>query len=118
MLIGLTGGIGCGKSTALVIFSKLGWQTIDADSICRQIYENNESNIKEILKKRWGEKVLTADGFIARKAIAEIVFVDKKELEWLNSIMHPEIIKRARNLQAKSKMPVIFDAPLLYEAQI
>lgn len=118
MLIGLTGGIGCGKSTVLEIFSKLGWHTIDADSICHQIYENAESNLKEILKKRWGEKILTTEGLIDRKSIADIVFRNKEELEWLNSVMHPEIIRRAKKLQAESKMPVIFDAPLLYEAQI
>lgn len=115
MLAGLTGGIGCGKSTALSCFEELGWHALDADRICHEIYEEGDKLLISKLTSRWGEAVFQ-DGAIARKKIAEIVFNSRNELEWLNGLLHPLIMRRAYEKAAASgSRYVIFDVPLLFE---
>lgn len=116
MIVGLTGGIGCGKSTVLSEFSALGWEIFDADSICRHFYECRDSRVVAALQERWGERVFTADGGIDRRAIADIVFAAGDELVWLNGLFHPlvrELLNKAATKAANSM--VICDVPLLYE---
>ena len=114
---GLTGGIGVGKSVALAFFKKLGWNILNADSICHDIYDNSE-DMRERFVDRWGTSILNVDNSLNRKNISDIVFNDSSELDWLNSQMHPEIFKCASDfitvLPEKSK--VIFEVPLMYEA--
>jgi dephospho-CoA kinase len=113
---GLTGGIGSGKSTALNCFKQLGWNVLNADSICHDIYDNSEK-IKKKFIARWGLAILASDNSIDRKKISDIVFKKPEEIEWLNSQLHPEIFKIAdimiNSLPDKSK--VIFEVPLMYE---
>jgi len=113
---GLTGGIGSGKSTALNCFKQLGWNVLNADSICHDIYDNSEK-IKKKFIARWGLAILASDNSIDRKKISDIVFNKPEEIEWLNSQLHPEIFKIAdimiNSLPDKSK--VIFEVPLMYE---
>lgn len=116
MFIGLTGGIGCGKSTVLTLLSQSGWNIIDADRICHGIYEDTESEITCLIRDRFGLSVSNTDGGINRKVLAEIVFEDKNELEWLNSIVHPEVYRQAQVLCSKHEEPFIFDVPLLFES--
>lgn len=116
MLVGLTGAPGCGKSTVLKIFGALGWRTLDADAICHSIYEEPEGWLGRTLAERWGAGVIGAEGRPDRAAIAKIVFSDRGELEWLNSILHPEIERRALKSLEGAECPAIFDAPLLFEA--
>ena len=118
MFAGLTGGIGCGKSTALGCFEGLGWLTLDADRICHEIYEEGNSLLIADLTSRWGEDILH-NGTIARKKIAVIVFSDRNELEWLNRLLHPLIMRRAdEKIAASDSEYVIFDVPLLFETGI
>ena len=70
-LIGLTGGIGCGKSAALIAFSRLSCATIDADKICYDLYEEPEGVVVSSIKKRWGSRVLTKS-IIDKQKIAQI----------------------------------------------
>ena len=115
MFAGLTGGIGCGKSTALSYFEKLGWHTLDADRICHEIYETGDRHLVEELTSRWGEAILHNE-MIARKKIAEIVFSDRNEMEWLNRLLHPLIMRKAdEKVAASDSKYVIFDVPLLFE---
>lgn len=117
MFVGLTGGTGCGKTTALECFSSLKWKTLDADRICHEIYGDNQSGIPETLRKRWGKRVFSGDGSLDRKKIAEIVFNESSELLWLNDLLHPEVLRRAREEVKNSRNKyVIFAVPLLFEA--
>ena len=116
MFVGLTGGMGCGKSVALNFFAELGYVTIDADSICHKLYSNRESKFSHTLHKRWGDKILTENGEIDRKVIGEIVFSDKEELKWLNSTVHPAVIAEGVKVHTHNKLEItVFDVPLLFE---
>jgi dephospho-CoA kinase len=118
MFVGLTGGIGCGKTTALEYFSSLDWKTLDADRICHEIYGDIESGVPETLRKRWGIGVFSKDSSLDRKKIAEIVFNDSVELAWLNDLLHPEVFRRAREAVKNSQNKyVIFAVPLLFEVK-
>jgi dephospho-CoA kinase len=118
MFVGLTGGTGCGKTTALDCFSSLNWKTLDADRICHEIYSDKESGIQEILRKRWGLGVFSKDDSLDRKKIAEIVFKDSVELLWLNDLLHPEVLRRASAEVKNSRNKYsIFAVPLLFEAK-
>ena len=115
--IGLTGGIGCGKSTVLNIFKSLGCLTIDTDAICHEIYDNNKKFKTEIIS-RWGNKILDKNKRIVRKEIAEKVFNNKNELKWLNNLIHPLIFEEVemRTTNASTDIDlIIYDVPLLFE---
>ncbi len=117
MLIGLTGGAGCGKSTVMGIFASLGWRCVDADALCHEAYADPDCQLPALFKARWGAEVLDAAGRPDRRAIAGIVFKDAAELEWLESAVHPEILRRARaRCELFKGEDFIFDAPLLFEA--
>ena len=115
--IGLTGGPGCGKSAARKIFSSFpGWITFDADQICHEIYSEKNTPFAKILKSRWGEAVFNADGTPDRKAIAEKIFADETEREWLDSVLHPEIFFRLENRTAQSCARfILIEVSLLFE---
>jgi dephospho-CoA kinase len=117
MIAALTGSIGCGKSTVLEIFSRMEWFTLSADKICHDIYCSGDLEFNAAIAKRWGTGIIKDDGAADRKKIAAIVFNDKKELNWLNSTLHPIIMEKAGHLisSANNKF-VLFEAPLLYEA--
>ncbi|OGV32051.1 MAG: dephospho-CoA kinase [Lentisphaerae bacterium GWF2_45_14] len=115
MLVGLTGGVGCGKSTVLKIFGELGWFTIDADSLVHEIYR--DKSMGGTFLARWGEAEITdSSGNIDRKKIAEIVFNNQGELEWLESVLHPAVFERSAKIIGRCKSDyIMFDVPLLYE---
>jgi dephospho-CoA kinase len=115
MIAGLTGGIGCGKSSVLKIFSEMGWVTIDSDKICRELYENKDPRLLSAIRAEWPESI-GAENTIDRKKIAENVFNDKVKLELLNSILHPLIKEDAdKIINANKEKNIIFDVPLLFE---
>jgi len=114
-LIGLTGGIGCGKSTALKAFTSLSCTVLDADAVCHELYNEPDGPIIHAVTKRWGGKVIKSNS-VDRKKIANIVFNDSKEREWLNQLIHPLIFERTYQAYRNSKDLLIFDVPLLFEA--
>jgi dephospho-CoA kinase len=115
MIVALTGGMGCGKSLALQYFGELGWKTLSADAVNRGIYDGNVK-FKENLQKHWGARVIGTDGAIDRRIVADIVFADPRELEWLNKLLHPMILDHAQNhFAAMPEHDHIFEVPLLYE---
>ncbi|MBO9533664.1 MAG: dephospho-CoA kinase [Solirubrobacteraceae bacterium] len=85
--IGLTGGLGSGKSTALRLLGELGCATISADQIVHDLYAGER--LRALVVERWGDGVLAADGIIDRKAIAERVFPEPAEREWLQQQIWP-----------------------------
>lgn len=113
--VGLTGGIGSGKSTVAQIFRTLGVPVIDADIIAKTIMEKDEDLILAI-KRTFGEASYI-DGKLNRKYIANIVFNDDIELEKLNSLTHPATIKAVDNWMEQQVAPYcIKEAALLFEA--
>ena len=116
--IGLTGGPGCGKSEAGRIFRTFPrWECYDADRICHEIYMENDSPLVKLLEARWGQDVRGADGTPDRKVIAEKIFDNETEREWLNSVLHPEIFFRLENRAAASRAGfILVEAPLLFES--
>ena len=116
MIVALTGGVGCGKSTVLKYFSELGWSVLDADQICHDIYSSQCAEVKSHFEARWGVgSVDDGSGNIDRKRVADIVFSNSEELDWLNSFFHPLIWNYA-SLASQSHEYVMFDVPLLLEA--
>ncbi len=114
-LIAITGGIGCGKSVCSEIFTKLGCQLVDTDKICHDLYQDIHSGLISKFIKRWGSDIIENNN-LNRKKIADIVFNQLSELEWLNKTIHPIIYDKAFSMVDLSKT-VIFDIPLLFETQ-
>lgn len=115
--IGLTGSIGCGKSSFSNILKKHNIPIIDADLKGREIYENKE--LLEDIEKNFGNSVINKDGTLNRKNLGKIVFSDDEKLKKLNELTHPAIRKMIKDDLDKyekngSKMAVI-DAALLIE---
>ncbi len=123
LMVGLTGGIVSGKSTVSEMFRQLGAQVIDADQIAHTIVSPGEKAWHSIVEY-FGKEILIKNQQINRKKLAKIVFADKKKLEMLNSITHPEILAviNRRICQLKSNynqdLICIIDAPLLFEANL
>ncbi|MDX1961397.1 MAG: dephospho-CoA kinase [Leptospiraceae bacterium] len=117
ILLGVTGGMGSGKSTVAKILEELGCYRINADELAR-FYTSPETPILETLKEILGEEILDEKGFPDRKKISAIVFSDKEKLQKLNSLIHPLV--RKDMLQKISKLEkgtiVAWEAPLLFEA--
>lgn len=118
--IGLTGGIGSGKSTVAQMLVKLGTALIDADAIGRALMEPGQPVLAEVVRA-FGQGVLAENGTLDRAALASLVFADESKRERLNSIVHPAIraeAQRQRN-QAADKLGesgvIVEDIPLLVE---
>ena len=116
--IGLTGGIGSGKSTVSAGLVKRGAVLVDADAIVRDLQKPGKPVFKKMVE-RWGEKIITNEGELDRQAVADIVFKDAEELAALNEIVHPlvrEEIANQREKYIKGNDPIILDIPLLIES--
>ena len=116
-IYGLTGAPGCGKSTVLNIFSGLGCITLDADRLCAELHNTPGGKFHEKLSQRWGSHVLNADGTTNRAAVAEIVFQDPSELQWLEGELYPGITELAKQFFEASpdNSVAVFEVPLLFE---
>jgi len=116
MRVGLTGGIGSGKSTVSALLAQKGAVVIDADAIAREIVEPGEPALDEVVRA-FGAAVLSADGSLNRAALAAIVFADADALVTLNSITHPRIAARSSELisAAPADAVIVYDMPLLVE---
>jgi len=113
--IGLTGGIGSGKSVVAKIFETLGIPVYYADDAARKLM-NNDPEIRESIIRHFGEASYR-DGELDRKYIAGIVFSDPAKLELLNSLTHPVTIRDAGQWMSKQATPyVIKEAALLFES--
>lgn len=117
-LIGLTGGIGSGKSTVAKICRERGWKVVDADGIARDVVKPGRPALAE-LAAAFGEDILLADGSLNRKELATRAFVDKEHTELLNSITHPRIQAETQRRFAEAREEgydfVVYDMPLLVD---
>lgn len=114
--IGLTGGIGSGKSTAAGRFAELGALVIDADELAREVVEPGTDGLAAVVSE-FGEQVLDGAGRLDRPALARVVFGDEAARGRLNAILHPRIRSRASELIAAAPpgTVVVQDVPLLVE---
>ncbi|MDE5736830.1 MAG: dephospho-CoA kinase, partial [Oscillospiraceae bacterium] len=119
-VIGLTGQTGAGKSTVSKIFSQNGFALIDADKISRDVVEIGKPCLAELVDY-FGSQILNPDNSLNRKALAKIVFTDKRKLESLNSICHPfiteEIFRLIHQNAHAGKNLILLDAPTLFESK-
>jgi len=114
--IGLTGGIGSGKSTVSALLAARGAVVIDADRIAREVVEPGTPGLAAVAEA-FGPDVLTPDGSLDRPALAAIVFADPAAREKLDGIVHPLVRSRATELAAAAPEDavVVHDVPLLVE---
>ena len=114
--VGLTGGIGSGKSTVAGMFADRGAVVIDADVIAREVVRPGQPALQEITET-FGPDVVSDTGELDRAALASIVFTDEKALAQLNAITHPRIAARTQELMAAADPDavVVYDMPLLVE---
>jgi dephospho-CoA kinase len=116
MRVGLTGGVGSGKSTVAARLREHGALVIDADRIAREVVEPGTPGYEAVVA-RFGRGVVAADGTLDRAALADIVFGDPAERDALNSIVHPLVGERTAQLAADAPADaiVVHDIPLLVE---
>ena len=114
--VGLTGGIGSGKSTVAGMFADRGAVVIDADIIAREVVRPGQPALQEITET-FGPDVVSDTGELDRAALPSIVFTDEKALAQLNAITHPRIAARTQELMAAADPDavVVYDMPLLVE---
>lgn len=121
MIIGLTGGIACGKSTVANMLVKRGAQLVDADAIAREIVLPGSPVLAEVARQ-FGDDIIDENGELNRKKLGSIIFNDAEAKRALESIMHPKIrkiiIERMNVLEQENPQGlVVVDIPLLYESK-
>lgn len=118
--VGLTGGLGSGKSTALAALGRLGAATISTDAVVHELYGSDR--VLGAVRERWGDEVIAADGTADRAAIARHVFAAPAEREWLEALLWPLVGERvwAFRVEQESADPApkaaVVETPLLFEA--
>lgn len=119
LVIGLTGGIGSGKSTVSALLAAKGAVVVDADAIVREVQEPG-TPVFTAMVERFGPGIVAADGGLDRAAVADLVFTDADALADLNGIVHPavgaEIVRRLEELGATDEV-VVLDVPLMVESK-
>ena len=117
-VVGLTGGIGSGKSAATDIFASLGIDIVDADEVARDVVAVGSQGLLQIAE-HFGEHILLEDGSLDRAALREKVFANPDEKTWLNGLLHPLIRSRMQQLIIESTSPYcILSVPLLVENKL
>ncbi|MEY3387396.1 MAG: hypothetical protein RI944_169 [Actinomycetota bacterium] len=119
MKVGLTGGIGAGKSTVADMFSKLGAVVIRSDELARQVIEPNTPGFQKVLS-RFGNQILQENGSIDRQKLAQIVFNDQNSLKDLEEIIHPLVRNKTNELidSQTQETIVVNEVPLLLEKKM
>ena len=117
-MIGLTGGIACGKSTVAAMLREHGAPLIDADQLARDVVAPGTAGLADIAET-FGPEMMTDDGFLDRKRMSALVFSDPVERAKLEAITHPLIFARftalSQKYQQQGEQVVIYDAALLFE---
>src|SRR5947209_15424773 len=119
-VVGLTGGIGTGKSTVAGMLRRLGATVIDADEATRAVQARGTEGLRR-LAEEFGPDILTGDGDLDRARLADIAFADPAARERLNGIVHPLVRQwmgeRLREAAERGDPLVVMDIPLLFEAR-
>jgi len=115
MIIGLTGGIGSGKSAVSSYFENLGITVVDADIVAREVVEPGQPALAQI-SEHFGSRIITPEGALDRAALRVLIFEDENERKWLESLLHPLIRKEIIQQLEQSQSPYsILSSPLLLE---
>lgn len=115
-ILGLTGGIGSGKSAAAEHFTRLGVHLVDADHAARWVVEPGRPALARIAE-HFGPHVLQPDGQLDRGALRQLIFQDEQQRRWLESLLHPLIGEEIRSYLARAESPyAILVSPLLVES--
>ena len=113
--LGLTGGIGCGKSTVVEIFDQMDWRTMKTDDIVHDLLATH-SRVHEALRQRWGSRVISSENRVDRNAIADRVFNDENELNWLEQLLHPLVRNSWEStISNDPESNWLVEVPLLFE---
>ena len=117
MILGVTGPIGCGKSTVLAMFADSGWRTADADRICSRMYDDPAGELAVRCRREWGEKFFTSGKF-DRAKIASVVFRDPEALRKLTGFIYPVLERELAAFIASAREAgenAAVEVPLLHE---
>ncbi len=119
MKVGLTGGIGAGKSTVADLFSQKGAVVIRSDELARQVIEPQTPGFQQVID-RFGNDLLNAEGYIDRAKLAQIVFKDDAALKDLENIIHPLVRSKTNQIidQHTSETIIVNEIPLLLEKKM
>jgi dephospho-CoA kinase len=117
MNIGLTGGIGCGKSTALAYFREAGAAVMETDEIVRDLLAN-DSGLIDLVRQHFGGEVLDTEGKVDRRALAARVFDHSEALALLESLVHPRVRQRWTRALGENHPVLIVEIPLLFEKDL
>lgn len=120
--LGLTGGMGCGKSTAAGMFRELGFGVLESDVLVRELWET-DAEVQQAAIKRWPGIAAISDPpsaiKISRRKVAEIVFADAGELDWLENLLHPRVRERWQAaLAGEPGRDWVVEIPLLFEKSL
>ena len=115
LIVGLTGGMGCGKSTAAALFAERGFRRLDADQLIRdELLPNPE--VANAIRDRLGPETVAEDGRVRRDKVAAKVFADPAALAWLEELLHPRLLARWQEIFAAAEgVAFIVEVPLLFE---
>ena len=115
LIVGLTGGIGSGKTLVSDYFKSLGIVIVDADVVSRQVVEPGTDALGKIAEK-FDKDILNSDGTLNRRVLRDIIFNNPDEKQWLENLLHPLIgLETARQLQTSQSPYTVFVSPLLIE---
>jgi dephospho-CoA kinase len=118
--VAITGGIGAGKSAALAAFARHGAAVVSSDEIVHRLLREDDE-VRAAIRERLGDRVFGTDGAVSRGAIAQIVFADREQLAWLESLLHPRVAREYLEWrEALGQLPdppavCVTEVPLLYE---
>ncbi|MBQ4403509.1 MAG: dephospho-CoA kinase [Selenomonadaceae bacterium] len=119
-ILGMTGGISCGKSAVAETLRRYaGATTLDIDKVTRWLLEPG-GDLFEIYVRHFGKYILTREGYLNRRLVGEIIFNHRDEREWINSVAHPILLNKARDFLVECSEAgaglVVLEVPLLFEA--
>lgn len=117
LIVGITGGIGSGKSTVCRIFQILGVPVFEADAVAKNLYDTNPE-VKAGLIRLFGEEIYTADDLLDRKKLASLIFTNEIHLKKVSELVHPVVRKAFESwLKMHEKQPyIIHEAAILFES--
>lgn len=118
MILGVTGGFGCGKSSVLQFFRSRNWFVLDADAVCRKFYDDRNPTLLKCIRDHFGEEMFLPDGSVNRQKLAELLFNDSEKMKIITGVIYPLLqkeIKEAINWCRQQKRNAAFELPLLYE---
>ena len=115
VVVGITGGIACGKSTVCKKFADLDWEVISTDSLVHQLLLDDIEVVEQIIN-RWGATVLDVRGSIDKAQLADVIFKSSLDRAWLEGLLHPKVRERwMSSIQLSSHRNFVVEIPLLFE---